>query len=325
MYSSTSSFRTELKVLLLVVSALAVCELVVRVFERRLTVDVKAPAISKRLSEAEGQRVLVLGNSLVRDNVNTDILETEMRAQGVRSIHIEKVYLMNTIVNDWYYAFKHHFVDAGRLPDVLVICFSYNHLEDATIHRPLIARYYSSLRDIPQIFSEDIPDFNGRVEFLLSRWLASFTHRTDVERRILDTLIPYYRESVTRINDALTDEANKRRGVYQPGYRRFAQLLRMAQNRGVRVIVVAVPVANQYPINPQIKSTLEANVVTFVDTRKVEGLGKTSFVDGMHMNGDGANVYSRALAHHLVDYLRPPSTTETFNSKWSRLIASHGL
>jgi hypothetical protein len=307
MYSSTSSFKTEVKVLVLVAAVLLACELGVRVFEKRMAVDVKAPAISKRLVEGEGERVLVLGNSLVRDNVNTDILEAEMRAQGVGSLHIERVYLMNTIVNDWYYAFKHHFIDTGRLPDVLVICFSNNHLEDASIQRSLVARYYSGVRDIPQVFADDVRDFDGRVEFLLSAGLASFSHRTNVERRMLDLLIPHYRESVMRINDALTDEANQHRGNYQPSYRRFGQLVRMAQSKGVRVILVAVPVESPYPINPQIESTLEANQVTFIDTRTVEGLSKESYVDGMHMNSSGADIYSRALARKLVDY---------FNVSW---------
>ena len=286
---------------------LVVCELGVRVFERRMTVDVKAAAISKRLVEREGRRVLVLGNSLVRDNVNTDILEAEMRAQGVSSIHIERVYLQNTIVNDWYYAFKHHFLDTGRLPDVLLICFSNNHLEDASIQRSLVARYYSSVRDIPQVFSEDVTDFDGRVEFLISAWSASFTHRTDVERRILDLLIPHYRESIMRINNALTDKANEQRGNYQPTYRRFGQLIQLAQSKGVRVILVAVPVEYPYPIDPQIKNTVETNGVTFIDTRTVEGLSKESYVDGMHMNREGATVYSRLLARQLVDYLKRKS------------------
>jgi hypothetical protein len=310
MYSSTSSFRTEWKVIALILSVLAACELGVRVFERRMAVDVKAPAISKRLSEAEGERVLVLGNSLVRDNVNTDILEAEMRAQGVPPVHIEKVYLMNTVINDWYYAFKHHFVDAGRLPEVLVICFSNNHLEDSTIQRPLVARYYSSARDIPQIFADDVPDFDGRVEFLLSAGSASFTHRTGVERRILDTFIPHYRESVMRINDALTDKASKHMGDYQPTYHRFERLLTMAQEKGIRVLLVAVPVESPYPIDPQIESTLETHKVAFIDTRTADGLSKDSYVDGMHMNSSGANVYSRLLARRLADYFRR-FTTET--------------
>jgi hypothetical protein len=304
MSSSTSSFKTEIKVILMVVAALAACELIVRVFERRLSVDAKIPELSKRLAEGEGRLVLVLGNSLVRDGVNPDILEAEMRAQNVGPIHIERTYMMNTIVNDWYYAFKHHFVDTGRLPGVLVICFSNNHLDDALIQRPLVARYYSGLRDIPQIFSEDVKDFDGRVEFLLSAWSASFTHRTNVERRALDTVIPHYRETATRINDSLTDEVTKRAHDYQPTYRRIEQLIRLAEDHGVRVVLVAMPVESPYRINPQINRAVETTGATFIDSRAAEGLSKESYTDGMHMTSDGAAIYSRSLARQLADYLK---------------------
>ena len=307
MYSSISSFRTEAKVLGMVLLVLAVCELGVRVFEKRLVIDAKTPALSKRLAEAQGQRVLVLGNSLVRDNVNTDILEAEMKEQGGGPIHIERIYLMNTIINDWYYAFKHHFVDPGRLPDVLVVCFSNNHLQDSSIQRSLVARYHSSARDLPQIFSEDVRDFDGRIEFLLSGYLASFTHRTGVERRVLDLTIPHYRESALRINRALTAAANKRRGDFQPTYRRLEDLIRLPESHGVRVIVVAVPVESPYPIDPQIMSTLETAGVTFIDSRLVEGLSKESYVDGMHMTSDGAALYSRFLARQLAEHLKRKS------------------
>lgn len=283
---------------------LVACEMIVRVFEKRLSVDAKMPELSKRLAEGQGRLVLVLGNSLVRDGVDPNILEAEMRAQGVGPVHIERAYMMNTIVNDWYYAFKHHFVDAGRLPGVLVICFSNNHLDDALIQRPLVARYYSGPRDIPQIFSEDVKDFDGRVEFLLSAWSASFTHRTNVERRALDTVIPHYRESATRINNALIDEAIKRAHDYQPTYRRLEQFIRMAENHGVRVVLVAMPVESPYEINPQIKRVVETTGASFIDSRSTEGLSKESFVDGMHMNRDGAAIYSQALARQLAGYLK---------------------
>lgn len=307
MYLSISSFRTEAKVIGMVLVVMAVCELGVRVFEKRLAFDAKIPALSKRLAEAQGQRVLVFGNSLVRDNVNSDILEAEMKAQGVGPIHIERIYLMNTIINDWYYAFKHHFVDTGRLPDVLVVCFSNNHFQDSSIQRSLVARYHSSARDLPQIFSEDVRDFDGRLEFLLSGYSASFTHRTGVERRVLDLTIPHYRESAQRINRALTAAAHNRRGDFQPTYHRLEHLIHLAENHGVRVIVVAVPVESPYPIDQRIINTLETAGVTFIDSRVVEGLSKESYTDGMHMNIDGAAHYSRFLARQLAEHLKRKS------------------
>jgi hypothetical protein len=304
MYSFISNSKTEAKVVLMVVLVLAVCELGIRAIEKRLSVDLRTPAISRKLAEGEGQRVLVLGNSLVRDNVNTDVLEEELRAQGVGPIHIERVYLLNTIINDWYYAFKHHFVDTGRTPDVLVLCFSHGHLEDSTLQRSVVARYYSGARDLPEIFSEDVKSFDGRVEFLLSAWSASFTYRTNVQRRILDSMVPHYRESVVRINNTLRDETIKHTVYPEPTYVRFGKLLRLAASKGVRVIVVAVPLQSYYPLNPGVRSTSEAAGVILIDTRTVEGLSKDSFIDGMHLNPDGATLYSRFLAHRLAGYLK---------------------
>lgn len=302
MFSFISNSRTEANVVLMVVLVLAVCELGVRVFERRSSVHLTAPAISKQLAAGTGQRVLVFGNSLVKDNVKTDVLNEEMSAQGITPVHIERIYLMNTRINDWYYAFKHHFIDTGRAPNVLVLCFSNDHLEDSPIQRSLVARYHSSARDIPEIFSDDVPDFDGRVEFLLSAWSASFTYRSNVQRRALDWIVPHYHGSLTRINSALKEEVGKQQVNYQPTYRRLDKLLRMAASKGVRVILVAMPVQSPYPLDSPIKRTSEAAGAVFIDTRTVEGLSEDSYIDEMHMNEHGATRYSRFLARQLVEY-----------------------
>lgn len=303
---STSSFRTELKVILVVLLVMTACELAVRAFESRLA-DLNAPAASKRLMEGEGQRVLVLGNSLVRDDVNTQVLEEELRAQGVGPLRVEKAYLQNTVVSDWYYAFKSHFIDTGRLPDTLIICYANHHLQDYVIQRPFVARYYSGARDIPEIFRQDVTDFDGRVEFLLSAVSASFTHRTGIQRRVLDLLIPHYRVAAVRINYYLNAVINTKLAKYQSTYHRFERLVRLAESHGIRVIVVAMPVKNFYPIAPEIKNIAETNGVTLIDARFVEGLNEENYSDTMHLSRDGSYIMSRSLARGLAEYLKRPS------------------
>jgi hypothetical protein len=299
-----------MKVIAVVVLVLAACEVGVRVFEKRLSVDVNAPAISKRLVEGEGQHVLVFGNSLVRDGVNPILLEEELKAQGAGPLHVERAFLMNTVVNDWYYAFKHHFVDVGRLPDTLILCFANHHLQDYTIQRPLVARYYSGARDLPQIFRDDVQDFDGRIEFLLSAWSASYAHRTNVQRRVLDGVIPRYRESAVRINEYLNEAERQQGGSHQPTYRRLERLVEMAQSHGVRVMLVAMPVKSSYNIAPEIKSFAETAGITFIDSRSVEGLNAENFNDEMHMNTQAANIYSRFLARQLAGYLKQSSPAQ---------------
>jgi hypothetical protein len=307
MSSSTSSFRTEAKVLCVVLLALAVCELGVRVFERRLSVDEKASVVSQQLAEGEGLRVLVLGNSLVRDGVNERLLEEEMRRQGVAPLRVERAYLMNTVINDWYYAFKHHFVDTGRLPDALVLCFAHHHLQDYAIQPATVARYYSGVRDLPQIFNEEVRDFDGRVEFLLYGWSASFAHRTNVQRRLLDLLIPHYREHAQRINDSLNNAraaSEQQRVDYQPTYLRLERLLKMAQDHNVSVILVAMPWQKPYTLDPRLEAISKAAGINLIDSRHVTQLGRENFNDEMHMNEAGAAIYSRFLAGVLAEQFK---------------------
>jgi hypothetical protein len=87
-------------------------------------------------------------------------------------------------------------------------------------------------------------------------------------------------------------------------YVRLGKLLRLAASKGVRVIIVAVPLESSYPLSPGLRSTSEAAGVAFIDTRTVEGLSKDSFIDGMHLKPDGATLYSRFLAHQLAGYLK---------------------
>jgi hypothetical protein len=236
-----------------------------------------------------------------------------MKAQGTGPISVERVHLRNTIVNDWYYVFKHHFIDAGRPPDALVLCFAAHYLRDISIQRPLVARYHSSLRDVPRIFTDDVPDFDGRVEFLLSAWSASFTHRVDVERRMLDALIPHYREAALRVNRFLEDEAlRKRPANYQPTYRGLERLVRMAKDHGVRLILVALPVKSSYAIDPEIMRIVETEGIALIDSRSVDGLGEESYVDEIHMNSDAAAIYSRFLARRLADYFKQNPIGEAF-------------
>src|SRR5918997_704782 len=164
---STSSFRSELKVLALVFVVLAACELVVRLREQSLSLDVRhirqIPDISERLAQGDGGgghqhllRVLFIGNSMTRHGVEPEIIEREMSAQGTAPLRIERVFPDASALPDWYYAFKRFFDAPQRAPDVLVICFAAGDLQDSLpVHSWRLAQYYTTFSDVPEVFRED--------------------------------------------------------------------------------------------------------------------------------------------------------------------------
>ncbi len=315
MSSSTSSFKNEVKVVCLVLLVLAGCEVVMRSREQSLSVDLKhireIPAISQELVEGDGTKVLFLGNSLTRNGVDTAVLKKELLGKGVGPVRIERVFPDATNIKDWRYVFKHDFVDTGRLPDFLIICFATAHLQDDQyLQINQLARYFSSPRDIPQIFSEDVRDFDSQVEFILSALSASFTNRTRVRTRVLDALIPHYRESAQHINDSLKAAADKRRDHAQPTYQRLEQLMALARANGVRIVFVAMPQEKPYTLDPRLKKTVEDAGMTLVDCRAVEGLDQKSYLDEAHLNSAGANIFSRFLADQLALHFQSASASQ---------------
>lgn len=317
MSSSTSSFKTELKVVALVVILLAGSELAVRSREQALSLDVRhirqIPAISQEMTEGEGLRVLFLGNSMTRYGVEPGAVEGELRARGFDApLRIVRVYPDATGLTDWYYAFNHYFVDAGRPPDVLIVGFASNDLTDARPLQPWrLAQYYTAAHDVPEVFAWDVRDFDGRVDFLLSDVSSSFANRRRVRERMLDLFVPYYRESAQQINRA--QQAKDKRSAASlpaPTYGRLGRLGRLASNHGVRVVLVAMPQRESYDLDPQLRTATERAGMTLIDARSVDGLGREGFVDEMHLNSGGAMLYSRFLARQLAPPLR-----EAFEAK----------
>jgi hypothetical protein len=305
MSSSTSSFKIEARVIALVLLVLLGCELFVRTREQSLSLDLKhigeIPAISQKMTEGPGLRVLFIGNSMTRYGVDTETFEREMKAQGVGPLHIEKVFPDATGLPDWHYAFKHYFVEAGHLPDVLIVGFAARDLQDDYAVEPTrLARYYSSSRDIPEVFSQDVTDFDGRVAFLLSSLSSSFANRSRVRTRALDALIPYYRDTAQQLNRDMKTGQARSAAQSSHTYKRLERFITLAGEKGVRVIFVAMPLREAYTLDPLVQKTVEDGGMTFVDCRQVTGLGRESYVDEMHLKPEGAAVYSQFLARQLA-------------------------
>jgi hypothetical protein len=314
MFSSTSSFRAELKVVAVVLLVLAGSEVVLRLIEPSLSLDVKhiqqIPAISESLVAGKGERVLFLGNSQVRAGIVPNVIEQELKAMGVAPVHIERVFPDASMLPDWDRAFKHYFIGKARLPEVLVLCFSDSALQDSNLIDPTrLGHYYSSHAEIPEILDQELHEFDSRAEFVLASLSFSFANRTRVRTRALDVIIPGYRDSAQRINRQMKRSHSDT--MAQKGYNRLARFLELVKGQGVRVIVVAMPQPNAYSLDPQIQLTVERAGMSFLDGRNVDGISRASFADELHLTSNGAAVYSRFLGRELAGPMKSRRAEDT--------------
>ena len=280
---------------------LACVEAGTRVFERRIAVGVHTPDAAEKLMQGEGTRVLIMGNSLVRDDVDAVAVEQIVNAERDDHVRVERYYLVSSTMSDWYYIFKNSFLATNRKPDVLVLCFALSHLQDGPITRPEIAHYYSSFSDIADIFTKQIPDFDGRTEFLLSKASLSFAERRGLERRAMDVTIPHYRMSANVVNEALKAKAPPNR--FSATFDDFERLRSLAKDANIPLIIAAMPGKKGYEI-PSIVLDLErTGQLALIDDRSMPELDDAGFTDDFHLSSTGMAIFSQRLARQLHPYV----------------------
>lgn len=308
---STSSSRKEWRIAALALGLLLACEVSLRLFEPSLSPYLRhlreLPQVSQELANAKGLRVLFLGNSMIHTDLNLEVFLEEINEGDtgpVKPISAAKVYIDDSHIAEWFYTFKHTFLDAGSVPDALVIGFADNQLDDDADTRPRrLARFHASLSDIPEMFANDLLTFPDRAEFLLSYISVSYALRDRVKRSLLSILVPYYEQSAMKLNDQLWQRALR---AQKPDstYHRLERLAALAGGRHVSLILVAMPKEDPYELPQQLFLKAQQLGITMIDARRVEGLGPRMFADELHMRPQGALNFSDALADYLAQPLR---------------------
>jgi hypothetical protein len=80
----------------------------------------------------------------------------------------------------------------------------------------------------------------------------------------------------------------------------------LARARNVSVVLLAMPQPEVYELDDGLLRTAREAGAPLVDCRRVEGVGRQSFADEMHLSSAGAQAYSLRLGKLLADIIPPP-------------------
>lgn len=306
MCSSTSGSRSELKTILAILVALAATETALRSVENTLSDNLRhinsIPGLARELGHGSRPKVLFLGNSYTRRDTHLDIVSAECDRNGITSLNAIKVVPDATAVTDWYYTFKTFFAEPGIVPDVAVIGFTITrHLSDQSpIDARLLSRRFCSMHHISEVFSKDIRDLEGRLEFLLARVSSAFANQYFVRRRLLDRIIPNYKAG-TRAQSR-TERATRAKTDHVT-FTRLLRFIDLLKENGVTAVFVAMPASKFEHYPPEMTDIFARKEVTFLDLRKVPGITADDFCDGSYLNDTAGRRYSLSLAESLMPLL----------------------
>ncbi|HYG74690.1 MAG TPA: hypothetical protein VEK08_06785 [Planctomycetota bacterium] len=299
MNSSTSSFKTECKVILFVLLSLVLVELYARHLSRGMWDPRQLRALPEQTAQLQGAQpkgVLFLGNSLFRDGLDPEILESTLEKPGRPVLRLAA---SGTTITDWYYYFRTYFSRKERVPELVVVGFARRHLDDQNRLVPgRLGAYSCEMCDTPEVFSEDITDFGGRVEFFQGMALVSVAHRDWLRHRYLMRVADNYPETQQRVHDDL--QLRTQKAVPEaPTYTRLRRFIQTVRESRARLVFVAMPTKHPYAINSEILIAAREAGVPILDCREVPGISRADFKDNVHLTPDGARVFSRYLAKRL--------------------------
>jgi len=285
-----------------VVAVAAACELALRFGSERLSSDIthirSIPAVAAALKARDGERLLVLGNSLTREGVDIETVRRELECGSTR-VSAESVHPDDLAILDWYYIFRNNFRGENAL-DWLVIPFARGQLYDSNpIHAERIAAYFGGWANAAEMLRFDLASLDDRIGYLLACALHLFSESDRVRVRVLSAVVPDYRQTARRLNAAVQRERLGPVTARRQSYARLARLLRLCRQRNVRVALVAMPQGEVYGLDRGLQAVLAQNGGELLDMRNTKELSAADFADGMHLTPSGARVFSRILGGEL--------------------------
>jgi len=271
------------------------------------------PAVARALGAAPARRVALIGNSATDRGVDPALLSRELTARVGTGVEARKLVADASRINDWYYILNRFFWQPGVAADLYVVTFYEDDLEDGNrIEIGRLAQFFTTARDWPSVFALDLPTVGDRLDFVMSSAWMTFAVRSRIRERVLEAAVPHYKTFVAATNDANIRHLKRRAPAAAPrvhSYGALERLLGAAAAHGSRIVFVAYPTApvpdsEPYVVDPATVARVTGAGMQLLDMRgRVPDIQPRHYEDDVHLNPEGAALYTRRLAEALAPRL----------------------
>lgn len=309
--SRVVSTKEEKLVIFLVISILVLLEVGIRLTEEKLSGNIShiftIPSIVSQLVENQDHTNLIfLGNSLTNNAVNAHHLESLDKSNN--GISVFKITPDGTAITDWYCIYSQNFPKSEKESSLVVIGFAWSQLSDQfPINPTRLGSFFCGIKDTQALEATGLTGHQQFLRFLAGSTSHVYANREAIRNRVLDMVIPNYKEMTQELNQPLQAPVNSdNKQQHSTTYSSFTNLAKTILNSNRHLLVMAMPVVEEYEIDPNLLSILSTLEVPLLDLRKIEKIDKNKFLDPIHLNDEGSKIFSEALAKDLMPFLKYP-------------------
>ena len=171
------------------------------------------PARAQALVAAPGaMRVAMIGNSATDRGVDGRVVESELGASTPgRPTRADLFVADQSRIDTWRFVFERYFAAPALHPDLVVVTFYENDLEDGNpVEIGRLAQFFTGIGDWPEVMTVNLHSLDDRVIFAASSVWATFAASDRIRERLLGALVPDFREHSERVNMVIYEHEHRR-------------------------------------------------------------------------------------------------------------------
>ncbi len=251
--------------------------------------------------------VLMVGNSLLLHGVELDRLQALTSA----SMRIYPVFLEATGYYDWLYALQRLFRQGAR-PQVVVVGVGVNYFLKNGVRQDYAPMLFFDARDTLAVASDLHLDRTATSNLLLEHSSTFWDTRNAIRTQVLSHVVPHLEDLFLLVNPKpAIPESREFEEIAIP---RLQRLRELCEAHGAKLIFLVPPtLSSESAVSQMAYSAHMAGVEMSLPIDPAALSEKFYQRDGMHLNSDGAVLFTTALAKDL------PERIVTRNTLASRL------
>ena len=237
--------------------------------------------------------VLMVGNSLLLQGVKVDRLQALTSA----SMRIFPVFLEATGYYDWLYGLRRLFREGAR-PQVVVVGVGVNYFLEDGVRQDYAPMMFFDARDTLAVASDLHLDRTATSNLLLAHSSIFWDTRSAIRTQILRRVVPHIEELFLLVNSRpAAPEGREFEEIAIPRLRRLREL---CEAHGAKLILLVPPtLSSETAVNQMAYAAHTAGVEISVPIDPTALSAKFYQPDGMHLNPEGAVLFTSALAKDL--------------------------
>lgn len=243
----------------------------------------------------EPANILMVGNSLLLHGVQLDRLQSMTSGR----MRIYPILLEQTGYYDWFYALRRLFRQ-GAHPDVVVVGVGVNYFLENGVRQDYAPMLFFDAGDTLNVASDLRMDRTATSNLLLAHSSTFWDTRGAIRTQILDHLIPHLEDLFSLVNTRpAVPEGSEFEEVSVPRLRRLRELCEM---HGAKLILLVPPtLSSETAVGQMAYAAHSAGVDVSVPIDPAALSANFYQPDGMHLNRDGALLFTTALAKDLPE------------------------